>query len=95
MIEIKKLPLVIMNNGISQTFLKMMFIKFLCREMLADASQENSGNFNTLALLHELTNLEPFSAYRLFNVDSSILTSVLGTFITYFIILYQTADCST
>ena len=69
-------------------------ILFFFSKMLAEARQENSTNFSSLALLHELTNLQPFSAYRLFNVDSSTLTSVLGTFITYFIILYQTVDCN-
>ena len=63
-------------------------------KMLADTKQGDTGNFETLALLHELTNLKPFSAYRLFNISCSTLTSVLGTFITYFIILYQTVDCS-
>ena len=44
-------------------------------------------------VIDELTSLQPFSALRFYSVDRSTLTAILGTVLTYFIILYQTLTC--
>ena len=61
------------------------------RELLEIAKIEERTTIN--GVLQELNDVEPFSACGYFNVDKSLLTSILGTFINCFIILYQTVTC--
>ena len=44
-------------------------------------------------LLQEIDDIEPFTACGYFTVDRATIVSVLGTVLTYFVILFQTIQC--
>ena len=46
-----------------------------------------------LKLTHEVENAGPFTALGFYTVDKELLVSILGTVVTYFIVLIQTFSC--
>ena len=54
---------------------------------------EENGRPEVLMLLHDVEQTGYFSALGFFEVNRGLLVTILGTVLTYFIILYQTITC--
>ena len=76
-----------------QIFSRIIFFFFICNLSCREEYTTTGENLQYRNLIENIKEEEPFSALGFFNVDKTSVTALLGTIITYNIILVQFNLC--